>query len=533
VVLVLTIACANVANLELARAQSRRREGALRAALGASRGRLIRQHLVESATLAALGGAAGLALAVGGLKLVVAAAPAGIPRLDEVALDGRVLLFGLAASAATTLACGLLPALRASRVDPAAELRGAAGGIADQVEAGFRRPALIALEVALAVILAIGAGLLARTLWNLGRVDPGYRVDSILALDLAPPATAYPGGAQLDDFFRRVRSGIEALPGIERAGAVSHLPLGSSRGDWNFYPEDRPLDPRSPAPRGDWQVATPGYFETLGIAVVDGRGLAESDDAKAPLVLVVNQALARRYWANRSPVGVRVRLGGNDANPYATIAGVVADVRHAALDREPVPELYLPLAQAASILGRGEPRELTVTVRTAGDPAAATAAIRALVARLDPDLPVANVRTLAQVRARSLALTRFATLALGGFAALALALGAVGVFGVISYLTLGRRRELGIRMALGAERRGIFALVVGQGVRPALVGVGVGVGAALGLTRLLDALLFEVEPADAVTYAAVAGLFLAVAVLACWAPARRASRIDPAAVLRE
>jgi predicted permease len=432
----------------------------------------------------------------------------------------------------TAIVFGVLPALRASRVDPASGLRAAGGSIADRDEARLRRP-LIVIEVSLAVLLAIGAGLLVRTLWNLARVDPGYRVESILALDLAAPETGYPAGAPVDQLFARVRAGLEALPGVEAAGAASHLPLGSTRGDWNFYPEGRAIEPGTPKPRGDWQMITPGWFDALGIAVLAGRDLNDGDDQEAPLVLIVNQSLERRYWPDRSAVGQRVRLGGNDANPMATIVGVVADVRTGALDREPVPELYIPVSQAALITGRFQPRALTMALRAEGVLETHAAAAREVVRRIDPHLPVANVRTLAEVRSRSIAPARFATASLGAFAALALVLGAVGVFGVMSYLTAGRSREIGVRMALGAERRGIFALVVGQGLRPVMLGIAIGLAAALALTRVLGALLFEVEPADPATYAAVAALFAGVAVLACWAPARRAARIDPATVLRD
>jgi predicted permease len=531
VALVLAIACANVANLELARAHGRRREAALRAALGASRGRLMRQLLVSSALYALIGGAAGVALAAAGLRLVVAAAPPGIPRLADVTLDGSILVFALGVSAVTAVAFGLLPALRASRGDLATTLRAAGGGGFERTDARWRRP-LIAAEVAVAVVLVTGAGLLARTLLNLRGVDAGYRVDSILTIEVAPPATAYPEVAQRADLFRRLRQQVAALPGVSSAGAVSHLPLGAERGDWNFYPEDRVIGPDDPKPRGDWQVLTPGYLETLGIPLLEGRALTDGDDARAPLVLLVNQSLARRYWPDVSPVGRRVRLGGNDANPFATIVGVVGDVRSEALDREPVPELYLPYAQAPALMGQPTSGELALTVRTVGDPTVVASAVRDVVKRIDPELPLGGVQTLEEVRSRSLSLARFATFALGGFAALAAALGAVGIYGVISFLSAGRRREIGIRMALGAARPGIVAMVVGQGMRPALYGVAIGLAGALGLTRMLDTLLYEVTPADPVTYAAVVVFFLVVAVAACWVPARRASAVDPSAVLR-
>ncbi len=314
------------------------------------------------------------------------------------------------------------------------------------------------------------------------------------------------------------------------------------RGDWNFYPEDRVIAPGERAPRGDWQIVAPGYFETLGIPILEGRSLADGDEAGAPPVLLVNRSLAEKYWPaaargdgpRRGPVGVRVRLGGDDDNPPATIVGVVADIRYQGLDREAVPEIYIPHAQALEVMGRGGPaRSMTVLLRTATAPEGLIPAVRAAIADLDPDLPVADVRTMAEVRSGSLALSRLSMGLLAAFAVLALTLGAVGIFGVISYLVVRRTREIGVRVALGAGRRNVVGMVVGAGMRLALVGLALGLAAAFGLTRALRSLLYAVAPADPATFTAVALVLALVALGASYLPARRAAAIEPIEALRE
>lgn len=531
VVLVLTIACANVANLMVVRGESRRHEIALRAAIGASRGQLLRQLLIESLILAALGGVAGGILATWGHGLFVGLLPPEIPRLSEVALDINVLIFGALVALATGLLAGFLPAIRTSGADLGAALR--AGRGSDHSRRGGRlRSGLVVSEVALAMVLVVCAGLLIRSFWKLQGVDPGYRTEGVLTLRLELPGSAYPDPSDVTGFFDRLRQTLVTLPGVESVGAVTHLPLAMGRGDWNFYPEDRVITPGERSPRGDWQIVTPGYFETLGISIREGRSLSERDIAGAPPVLIVNQTLAEKYWPDSSPVGIRARLGGNDDNPYATIIGVVADIRHEGLNREAVPEIYIPHAQAPEVMGRGSVRSLTLLMRSA-NPDGLTPTVRAEIAALDSDLPVADVRTLAQVRSGSLALSRVSMALLSAFAVLALALGAVGIFGVISYLVARRTREIGVRMALGARRQNVVGLVVGAGMRLALVGLAVGVIAALGLTRLLDSLLYAVAPADPTTYITVAIVLALVAFCASYLPARRASGIDPIEALRE
>ena len=538
--LVLAIACANVANLMVVRGESRRHEIALRAAVGASRFQLLRQLLIESLLLAALGGVAGGILATWAHSLFLGLLPREIPRLSEVALDGNVLIFGAAVALATGLLAGFLPAIRTSGADLGAALR-AGRGSAHGRRGGRLRSGLVVSEVALAMVLVICAGLLIRSFWKLQGVDPGYHTDGVLTLRLELPGSAYPEDSDVASFYERLRHTLAALPGVESVGAVTHLPLATGRGDWNFYPDDRVIAPGERSPRGDWQIVTPGYFETLGITVREGRGLEERDAAGAPPVLIVNQSLAEKYWPGGSPVGVRARLGGNDDNPHATIVGVVADIRYEGLDREAVPEIYIPHAQAPHVMGRGPARALTLLLRTTSPrrgadetrPEALIPAARAEIAALDDDLPVADLRTLAQVRSGSMALSRVSMALLSGFAVLALALGAVGIFGVISYLVARRTREIGVRMALGARRQNVVGLVVGAGMRLALAGLAVGLVAAFALTRLLGSLLYAVAPADPVTYVTVAVMLALVAFCASYLPARRASGIDPIEALRE
>ncbi len=529
--LVLAIACANVANLMVVRGESRRHEIALRAAVGASRFQLLRQLLIESLLLAALGGVAGGILATWGHSLFLGLLPPEIPRLAEVAFDGNVLIFAVLVALATGLLAGFLPAIRTSGADLGAALR-AGRGSGHGRDRGRLRNGLVISEVALAMVLVICAGLLIRSFWKLQGVDPGYRTDDVLTLRLELPGSAYPEDSDVAGFYDRLRHTLAAIPGVESVGAVTHLPLAMGRGDWNFYPEDRVIAPGERSPRGDWQVVTPGYFETLGITVVEGRGPEDRDAVGAPPVLIVNQSLAEKYWPDSSPVGVRARLGGNDDNPHATIVGVVADIRYEGLDRPAVPEIYIPHAQAPDVMGRGPARSLTLLLRAAG-PEALMPTVRSEIAALDDDLPVADLRTLAQVRSGSMALSRVSMALLSGFAVLALVLGAVGIFGVVSYLVARRTREIGVRMALGARRQNVVGLVVGAGMRLALAGLAVGLVAAFALTRLLGSLLYAVAPADPATFATVALVLALVAFCASYLPARRASGIDPIEALRD
>ncbi len=530
--LVLLIACANVANLMLARAEARRSEIALRAYLGASHGRLARQLLTESLVLAAAGGAAGLALANGALELLRAIAPANLPRLAEIRIDPLVLVVTAGLSIAAGVAMATLPALQGLGAGLRDSLAGGRGAATAGSRGGLARSALVVVEVAVAVTVVAGAGLLAKSYWQLSRVDPGFRPDNVLSFELDLPPAAYPESTDVLGFYAELERRVGALPGAAAVGAVNQLPLTGGMGDWNFYPEGRTYPENDQIPRGDWHVVTPGYLDAVAIAVRAGRGITAADDAEAPLVALVNEEAVRRYWGGSSPVGGRFRLGGRGERPMLSVVGVVADVRQDGLDAEPHAEIYLPIAQMPRAMQRDVLRSVSVAVRTSVPPLRLADGVRAAVAAIDPALPIADLRTLEQVRAESLAQPRFSTSLIGLFALLALTLGAVGIFGVMSYLAARRRQEIGIRMALGASRGGVVRLVASQAMRPALVGLALGVGGALAGGRALAGQLFGTTAADPAVLVAVPLVLGAVALAAALVPARRAAATEPVTVLR-
>jgi putative ABC transport system permease protein len=530
---VLLIACANVASLVLSRADARRRELAVRAALGAGRRRLVRQMAVESGVLALIGGVVGVLLAVWGITALVTLRPPGIPRLDAVAVDTRMVGFALFATAATALLFGLAPALQASRPDLYAALReGGRGGTGTRAGGRLRR-ALVVGELALALMLLAGAGLLGRSFLSLREVDTGYATDGILTFRLSLPSASYPEEAQVIGFFDRLTTELAVLPGVTAAGAVSNLPLASSLGDINMHIEGRAVPAGDVSPRGDWQVVTPAYFDAIGMRVLRGRGIEATDGVNAPGVVVINQALADAYWPGEDPIGRRFTLGGGAGPGVVTIVGIVGDVRHAELADAPRPEMYLAHAQFRFWNGGSVVRALTVALRAPGDVAALAPVVRATVRRLDPNLPTSALQTMAEVRGASIAWPRFLTTLLALFAGVALVLAAVGVYGVMSYAVAQRTQEMGIRIALGARPHDVLRMVVAQGMTLALVGIGIGLVAALVLARTLRALLYDVAPRDPLTLAAVSVVLASVALVACWIPARRATGADPLRALRQ
>jgi putative ABC transport system permease protein len=526
--LVLLIACANVANLLLARAAARQGEMAVRAALGAGRGRLVRQLLTESVLLGLVGGVVGLLLAHWGTALLVALRPAGIPRLDDVGVDGTVVGFTFLVALLTGVVFGLIPALQATRSDLVASIREAGRGALGGRQGQRTRSALVVAEMALAVMLLVGAGLLMRSFLQLQRVDPGFRPEQTLALDLSLPTRRYPEDEQRIAFYGTLLERIEGLPGVRSAGAVNLLPMGDDRFVLSFAVEGRPTPPPGEQPTLEVRVATPEYFRTMGIPLLRGRDFAEADRADAPQVVVINETTAQRFFAGEDPIGQRVRTGwgiGEDHFAGGEIVGVVGDVRQLGPGKEFIPELYLPSTQVPE-------SDLSVVVRTAGDPLALAKAIRAEVRALDANLPVSNLRTLDQVLSRAVAQPRFYLLLLGAFAAVALVLAAIGIFGVMSYSVVQRTREIGIRVALGANPGAVLRMVVGRALWLALGGVAVGLLGALALSRLLGSLLFGVSATDPLTFAGVAALLTSVALLATYLPARRATRVDPMVALR-
>jgi putative ABC transport system permease protein len=533
--LVLLVACANVANLLLARTSTRRREVAVRAAVGASRERLVRQLLTESLLLFALGGAAGVLLAGLSLDALVALLPASTPRIAEIGLDARVLGFALGLSLLTGAGFGLFPALRSSGLDLHAALKEGAAGLSAGA-AGRRRLArtLVSAEIALAVVLVTGAGLLVRSLWALERVDPGFRAEDVLTARLSPPEAHYRDDVRKRAFYRDVLERVGALPQVQAAGAVSRIPLGGEGGGYALDVETHPLAPGAAPPWADGWKITPGYLEAMGIRLVEGRAFTEADREDAPAVALVNESFARRFWPGASAVGQRIKPVW--WRSWITIVGVVGDVkdfslsfesrkRNFGLNTESRLEVYRPFAQEPAAA-------MTLAVRSDAEAQAMARTLRELVWSVDRDVPVSDVRNMQGIVAASVDEPRVAMLLLSVFASLALLLGAIGIYGLVAYGVEERTREIGVRMALGASRGDVLRLILSEGAYLAGAGVAAGLLAALAFSRVLSSLLFGVSGADPATFAVVAACLMAVALLATYLPARRATRVDPMQALR-
>lgn len=522
----LLIACSNVANLMLARAAARGREIAIRTALGASRLRLVRQMLTESLLLAIVGGVAGLLLAVWGVDLLVALEPADVPRVREIGIDARVLLFTIGLSLLTGILFGLLPALQASKPGLTGTLK--EGGRGSAVGGGLRnaRSLLVITEIAVALVLLVGAGLMVRSFSRLLDVNPGFQTENVLSMQIALPATKYREPQQRRAFFQELTDRIKTLPGVESAGAVSNLPLGGSGTSFTFEIEGRPAPPGVMNPHTGGRVATPDYLQTMKIPLLRGRHFTERDRADARQVAIIDETLARQYFPGEDPIGKRVTFEGTDENPiWREIVGVVGAIRHKGLDAELKGQLYYPHAQSTAGF-------MSIVVRTANDPASLTSAVRGAVRAVDKDQPVYGVRTMGEVLNNSVAQKRFSMFLLTIFAGVALVLAAVGIYGVMAYTVSARTNEMGIRIALGARSIDILRLVVGQGMILALAGVAFGLVAAFGVTRVMSSLLYGVSATDPLTFAAIALLLTGVALLACYIPARRATKVDPMVALR-
>lgn len=524
---VLLIACANIANLLLGRGARREKEIAIRAALGAGRRRIIRQLLTESIILASMGGAAGLLLALAGVQALKPALPAEIvpfiPGWAEIGIDGHVLAMTAALSLLTGLAFGLVPALSTSRLDLNATLK--EGGKSPSRTSHRMGRTLVIAEIAVSLVLLIGAGLMIKSFLRLIDTPAGFNPENALTMEILLPNAKYQEESRRADFFRRLLERVGALPGVEAAGAVSHLPLGGSNASAGFLIEGRPEPPPGQELNGRYRVCSPAYFRALGITLLQGRAFTEQDQPGSTPVVIVNETLARRHWPNENAIGKRIRFYGNPkSNPWMTIVGIIRDVKHT-LDGEVKPEYYLPHAQ--------DPwGSMVLVVRTADEPARLAAAVRSEVLALDKDQPVSLIRTMEQVREQSVIVQRFATLALGIFAGLALTLAMVGIYGVMSYAVAQRTHEIGIRAALGADAGAVLRLIIKQGMTLTLAGVAIGFGGAFALTRLMESLLYEVTATDPTTFALVAMLLTALALAACYIPARRAVKVDPIAALR-
>jgi putative ABC transport system permease protein len=521
--IVLLIACANIANLLLTRAAARQKEMALRAALGASRTRIARQLLTESGVLAVAGSAAGFALTLWAMPILAAHLPADLPRVSEIAVDGRVLAFTSLIAIATGILFGLVP-LASSR-GVRLNARGVASG------QSRLRHALIVGQVALALVLLVGAGLMAKSLRALLQVSPGFRTEQILTARLSLPpryANVWKFGIglrrEVSAFERALADRVRAIPGVQAAAFVSYLPLSGTDNNWAFFIEGRPPHPPGVYDSADYRPITAGYFETMGIPVLRGRSFTAQDDEDHPLVVVISESMARQFWPGEDPLGKRLKFGGVE---WRTVAGIVRDVRHQTLASAPQAEMYVPWGQVPNVEIRP-----TIVVRSLVEPASLTSALRKAVAGVDPEVPVDQVATMEQLVAGSAGESRFRTVVLSLFALLALFVASIGLYGVMSYVVSQRTREFGIRMAVGASRGAVLRQVLGHGAKLAGIGVALGlVGAAL-LGRLISSLLYGVTPFDAGTLAGVSVLLTAVALLASYIPARRAANADPMDSLR-
>jgi predicted permease len=528
---VLLIACANVANLLLARAQTRAKEMAVRASLGATAWRITRQMLTESLLLAFAGGGLGVLLGHWLLAATRSVVPEhfrnSMPTLMEIGINAQVLLFAFAAAFFSCLLFGLAPALRLAR-----------GGLVADLKEGGRSPGsglrhragnvLVVAEVALSVLLLVGAGLALRSLWALFNVNPGFEAGNLLVLDIALPSTRYAQAEQRANFYREALSRLSALPGVEAVGAVNTLPFSTSRLSRPFLIEGHPPAPGA-QPNVDFRAINPDYFRALGMRLVRGRQFSAQDNRQGQPVAIVNQAFVRQYFPNEEPLGKRIRFGNPITplaqSPWLLIVGVVSDVKHLDLVRPVLAESYSPLEQVPIAA-------VTLAVRANGTPGGLMVPVREQLRALDANLPLFNVQTMEQVMARSLFLQRLATSVMLIFGGVALLLATVGLFGLISYAVSRRTHELGIRLALGATTRDVLRLIIGQGMKLALIGLLIGVASSFALMQMMKSLLFGVSPADPLTFAAIALLLLAVSLLACWIPARRAARVDPLIALR-
>jgi len=535
----LLVACANVANLMLAQAAARQRELAIRHALGAARGRLVRQFLAEAIVLLTLSCGAGLLLASFGTTVLLSLAPDDLPRLEDVSMNWMVLVFAMGLSASVAIALGLFTALRAASRDPRETLadgaRGQTGGAATQRIGRL----VVAAQMAMTVVLLIGAALLGRSLLRVLSIDPGFRTDGIIAMDLAIPYSEDPNArARLSPFFDDVFARLRAIPGVEDVAAANAVPMDGGLPDGLFA-----IIPANDVPKtmddlkrlfqrkemlgtADFGVVSPAYFRALGIPLVRGRLFDDRDAATAPHAAVINESLARSRWPNADPIGATIEFGNMDGDLHPlTVVGIVADTREYGLEQPPRPTLYVNLLQ--------RPRfTVTVVMRSSADPRGITPAARSVLREVAPDVPP-RFRTFAQIYSASLGARRFNLTLVAVFAGTALLLAVAGIYGVMTYSVTQRRKEIGVRVALGATPGQVFRIILGQGLMTTAAGAVVGIVGALGLTRTIESLLFEVTPSDPATFALVIAVLVAVAALACYLPARRATDADPMEALRQ
>jgi putative ABC transport system permease protein len=520
--LVLLIACTNVANLLLSRAAARQREMAVRVAVGASQWRLAQQLLTESLLLAALGCIVGLGLSLAAMRFVTPLLPADLSRAAGVDLDARMLGFTVAISLFAAVLFGLGPLLGAKRVDPGESLK-QSNRVADGGQSALRS-VLAVVQTAIAIILLIGAGLMAKSFWALIHVPPGFRTENVLTARLSLPESRYPDNRRIAAFERQVLQALHGRPGIQSAGFATYLPLSGSDNGWAFFIEHQPPLPVGTFNFAKYRPVSEGYFETLGIPLLHGRLFTAADVANSPWVVVINDSMAHQFWGSKNPIGERLHF---DGPIWRTVIGVVGDVRHEGLDGEPSAEMYMPVDQAANL--ESGP---TIVVRTALDSSAAAATVREAISGINREFPVDSIETMGQLLSRSIAQPRFRTTILMAFSILAMVMASIGIYGVMNYLVIQRTREFGIRLSLGATRGDVLRVVLGRAV--GLIGVGTCLGliGAIALVRFIANLLFQTPPLDGLTFAVVPMLLITVGLLASYLPARRATRVDPMVALR-
>ncbi|MGH9971007.1 MAG: ABC transporter permease [Pyrinomonadaceae bacterium] len=541
VAFVLLIACANIANLLLARASARQREMAIRSALGAGRWRIARQLLTESVLLSLLGGTLGLLLARWGIELILYISPDAIPRSREISLDWRVLTFTIGISVLTGILFGLMPALQAGVVDVQETLKESGRGTTGR---HWLRSSLVVVEVATTLVLLIGAGLMIRSFYRLQKVNPGFSYDQLTSFSISLPQRKYASEEQRSEFFKRLVENIRGLPGVEAVAAASGLPLGNNGWQTSFVIDGRPLPPRDETPLMEACTVTPDYFRAMNIPLLRGRYFNDQDNRSfltgrdlsklnegekmiaGTNAIIIDEEFARRYWPNEDAVGKRIKFGSDPKSPTLTVVGVVGRVKMDGLSQDSNRvQGYFPFAQLPF-------SGMAVIIKASGDPNQLIASAREQVKAVDPEQPIYSIRTMNEIRAESVAPERLNLTLLSIFAGIALVLAIVGIYGVMSYSVTQRTHEIGIRMAIGAQPRDVFRMVMGQGMLLAMIGVAIGLVGAFGLTRLMTAMLFGVEPTDPATFVVIALLLTVVALVACYVPGRRATKVDPVVSLR-
>jgi putative ABC transport system permease protein len=534
VVFVLLIACANVANLVLAKTLARRKEIAIRTALGAGRGAILRHLLAETVLLSLAGGVLGVLLADVSIRLLAKVLADRLPNFVEINLDMEVLVFTLVLSIVAGVLAGLVPSLRFTRTDVNEALKQGQSRGSSDAGGGKTRNVLVVSEVALSLVLLIGAGLMVRTLWELRNVRPGFDSANVLTMSVSVPRDKFASPSGQINFFKEVLQQVRALPGVDSAGVIDSLPLGDGGSHQPFSIEGRPVLPMSEQPEVDVRLISPGYLRAMRVPVIRGRDLRDADAAERPGATLISDALARRFWPNEDPVGKHITLTFFPG-VVREIVGITGDVKGDSLDQtRPADTLYVPLAQLTVPPGESwRSFGLTIAVRTYSDPHLATSAVTSAIHQVGPDVPVLDVLSMDDVVAHSMSPQRFNFLLLAAFAALALLLAAVGIYGVLSYTVRRRVREIGIRMALGASHSDVLKMVVTDGMKPILAGVGIGLVAALALSRLVASLIFGVHPTDPLTFTAVVLILVTVGIIANILPAYRATRIEPVRILRE